>query len=128
MITLQISGRDYELDDKIREYVDRKIGSLDKYLAKRSVISGDVILIRDVSNREDNMFVCEAIIEVPGDRLQATEATVNMFAAIDIVEQKLKAQILKFKEKHEPAKNKRRMLFGKMWGRDRATNPGVAEE
>ena len=129
MIALQITGRNYELDDKIRDYVDRKIGALDRFLPKKApAITGEVILQKDNSNRENNSFVCEVLLDIPGERFQAQEGTMNMYAAVDIVEQKLKQQILTYKSKHEPARNRRRMLFGKMFGRDQATNPDLVEE
>jgi ribosomal subunit interface protein len=123
MISLQITGRHFELDDKITEYVEKKIGRLDKYLPRNhQAIFGSVVLVKDKSKKQDNQFSCEVIIEVPGERVQATESTMNMYAAVDICEQKLKQQILRYKEKHEPAKNRRRMLFAKMLGRDRFTD------
>lgn len=122
MITLQVTGRHFELDDKIQDYVNSKIGGLDKYMPRNyKNISGAVVLAEDKSNRQDNSFCCEAKLDVPGEHVFASESTVNMYAAIDIVEQKLKQQILRFKDKHEPGKNRRRLLFGKMFGRDRFT-------
>ena len=126
MITLQVTGRHFDLDDKILDYVDRKIGNLDKYMPRNHPpIYGNVILAKDKSNRQDNEFCCEATIEVPGEIFQAREGTINMYAAVDIVEQKLKQQILTFKNKKQPAKNRRRMLFAKMLGRDVITQENV---
>jgi ribosomal subunit interface protein len=126
MITLQITGRHFELDDKITDYVDRKIATLDKYLPKHcKAVFGTVVLAKNKSNRQDNEYCCEIILEVPGERMQAGEATVNMYAAVDICEQKLKQQILRFKERHEPARNRRQRLFAKMLGRDEITTANV---
>lgn len=125
MIKLQITGRHFELDDKILAYVDKKIGSLDRYMPRdHQPLRGHVILEFDTSNRQDNQHCCEVLIDVPGEQMQAREGTVNMYAAIDIVEQKLKAQILKYKDKHQPARNKRRMMFGKLFNR-RAAEPST---
>lgn len=115
MIKLQISGRHFETDDKILAYVDKKIGGLDRYMPRsHQPIMGTVVLEFDASNRQDNQYCCEVILNVPGEVMQAKEGTVNMFAAVDIVEQKIKAQVLKYKDKHEPARNKRKMMFGKI--------------
>jgi putative sigma-54 modulation protein len=119
VIKLQISGRNYELSDKITGYVNDKIGALDKYLPRNSrQASGSVTLETDVSGREDNQCVCEVIIKVPGTVLQAKEATVNMYAAIDIVEAKIKSQILKYKDKHSPKLNQRQRWLNKMLRRE----------
>ena len=129
MITLQISGRHFELDDKIRAYVDKKIGELDKFLPKhKEPLTGSVVLAKDNSNHQNNEYFCEVILHIPGERMLATESTVNMYAAIDIVEQKLKQQVLRYKDKHEPARNRRQKMFGKLFMRDKATNPGLADE
>lgn len=115
MIKLDITGRGYELSDKIKDYVDEKIGQLDKYVSKNgSDIAGKVVLIEDASGREDNRYVCEASIPLPGATLQAKDATVNMYAAIDIVEAKLKAQAKKYKDKHMPPSGRTRRLLGRL--------------
>ncbi len=84
-------------------------------------VSGVVLLELDKSGREDNECVCDITIDVKGEKLHAREATVNMYAAIDICEQKIKIQALKYKSKHEPSKNRGRKLFAKLWTQERAT-------
>ncbi len=117
MITLATTGRHFELDDKITKYLDQKIGRLDKYLPRnhRDGLQGKVVLELDKSGREDNQCVCEIMFEVKGEQMQAREATVNMYAAIDICEQKLKSQVLRYKSKHEPSNYRGRKLFAKLW-------------
>ncbi len=100
MIKLHITTKNFDLSDKATAYVERKIGRLDKYLPRNMMqIEGRVILEQDPSGREDNKFICEALLEVPGPNLEAREATMNIFAAIDIVEAKLKTQIHKLKDR-----------------------------
>ena len=127
MIQLQTTGRHFELDDKILAYVHDKLGKLDKFLPRnsRDGVSGAVVLELDESLTKDNRCICEVIIEVKGERMVAKEATVNMYAAIDICEQKVKSQILNYKSKHDPGKNRRQRLFGKMVGRDPVTTAKV---
>jgi putative sigma-54 modulation protein len=126
MIKLQIATRSFELDDNIRDYLEDKIGALDKYLP-RTVRSGQahVTLSDDPSGREDNKCVCEVVINIPNATIQAKEATINMYAAIDIAEAKLKAQILKYKEKQEPT-GRNRAILSRLW-RDTATDEVVSE-
>ena len=122
MIQLQTTGRHYELDDKIMRYVDDKLGKLDKYLPRhaRAGVSGTVVLEFDESHTQDQRCVCEVQFEVKGERLHACEATLNMYAAIDICEQKLKSQVLTYKSKHEPARNRRQRLWNRLAGRGSA--------
>lgn len=119
MIDLQISAHHYEMNDKARNYVQEKIGKLDRLLPKHSAISGSIRLELDQSGREDNRCVCDATIQVPGTVFHAREATINMYAAIDIVEAKLKSQALKYKSKHVPQNRRRRVWLSKLFTRER---------
>lgn len=118
MIKLDINGKDFELTENITKYVEKKIGRLDKFLPSTSqATGGEVILRQDASNKTGNKFYCEATIHVPGGELQAKDATVNMFAAVDIVEAKLKTQALKYKARIKPQSYRQR-LMGKIIGRE----------
>ena len=57
-------------------------------------------LKQEKSKKKDRQ-VAEVILHLPGTTLTAKEATLNMYAAIDIVEAKLKNQLKKYKEKHD---------------------------
>jgi ribosomal subunit interface protein len=118
MIQLQTTGRHYDLDPKILRYVDDKLAKLDKYLPRhsREGLAGNVVLELDESLTQDQRCICEVQFEVKGERIQAREATLNMYAAIDICEQKLKSQILTYKSKHEPARNRRQRLWNRLVG------------
>lgn len=120
MIKLQTTGRRYELDKKIVAYVDRKLGRLDRYLPTgcRTGVFGDVVLENDPSHTKEGQCICEVKIDVRGEILFAKEATMNMYAAIDICEQKIKQQVLSYKSRRDPARNKGRRLIAKLLGRE----------
>jgi putative sigma-54 modulation protein len=113
MIRLDITGRNFEVEAKLREYVQDKLGGLDKYLPKhdRSEAYAAVVLCDDPSGREDNRYVCEARMTVRGETIMSREGTVNMYAAIDIVEAKVKAQLVKYKQKRTIRWRRNRMLY-----------------
>lgn len=101
MIKLQITGRKYDIDQNLHKYITRKLGSLDKYMPRKHPAKGmSVEVFRDPSGKEDNRYKVKAVLEVPGPDIVAETATINPHSAIDIVEQKLKLQIHKYKEKH----------------------------
>lgn len=112
MIKCELTGRNFEVDEKLRDYVESKLGGLEKYLPRQSreVASCAVILEDDPNGREDNRFVCEAVLTVPGEQLVSREGTVNIYAAVDIVEAKMKVQLAKYKEKHMLEPRRHRML------------------
>src|SRR3982751_7043103 len=95
------SGINLELETDVARYIDRKIGRLDRYIprAARKVAHATVTL-RETSNQSGNKYECEAIIRLPGETITAKESTLNKFAAIDIVEAKLKNQLHKYKTTH----------------------------
>ncbi len=107
----EVQGVHTTLDDALRKYVNRKIGGLDKYLSKhdRQSAHGEVILRESKSKKTDHCS-CEAILYLPHQTLVAKERAMNMYAAVDIVEAKLKLQIKKYKDKHENGKMHRHLI------------------
>jgi ribosomal subunit interface protein len=59
-----------------------------------------VVTLRDTGSETDSKYACEVILHVPGDTIAAKESTLNQFAAVDIVEAKLKNQLSKYKQAH----------------------------
>lgn len=108
---LEITGVHTDITDDLNKYVTKKIGKLDDYMSRhvRQSVHAEVIL-RESKGKKNNRFECEVTMHVPQETLIAKEATINMFAAIDIVETKLKNQLKKYKEKHSHAKLHRRII------------------
>lgn len=118
---IAISGIKTDVTKDLEKYVQKKIGKLDKHLKRqqRTEIRADVKLSESMSSKAGKKCTCEVILHIPGVRLTAAESTVNMFAAVDIVEAKLQNQLKKHKEKHsfsdDKHKNSRaRALVGKL--------------
>lgn len=101
MITnLNISSKGYELTDDIKKYLNKKIGRIDRFAPRhaRKSLKADVKLVE--KKTKSDKFECEVILHLPEKRLTAKADTVNMFAAVDIVETKLKNQLSKYKGTH----------------------------
>ena len=98
---IDTAGINVELGDDIKKYITRKLGKLDKYMPRhaRKTVHLEVKL-RETNNRLGNKYECEVLIHLPSAQLQAKESTLNMFAAVDIVEAKLKNQLVKYKQAH----------------------------
>ena len=96
---LTISGVKYELTDTTKKYVTKKIGALDKYLPRhaRKSVSADV-KIKQIGNPDGNKYEVEVMINVPDKVITAKDSTMNVLAAVDIVEAKLSTQLRKYKE------------------------------
>jgi putative sigma-54 modulation protein len=108
---IAITGVKYDLDDTTKKYVTKKIGRLDRYLPKhaRKSVSADVKL-KEVNRDHGNKYEAEISLSVPGHTVTATDSTVNMLAAIDIVEAKLIAQLRKYKQATIPYIGRRGVL------------------
>jgi putative sigma-54 modulation protein len=98
---IDTAGINFDLGDDIKKYIAKKLGRLDKYIPRHARESVRLeVKLRETNNRLGNKYECEGILHLPGAPLQAKESTLNMFAAVDIVEAKLKNQLVKYKSAH----------------------------
>lgn len=108
---LEIDGVHMTVGDDLRKYVTRKIGKLEKYIPKHSRDSVRAeIKLKEGKLKAMEQRTCEVILHLPHEKITVTETTVNMFAAVDIVEEKLKNQLHKYKEKHSGPKLRQRLM------------------
>ena len=108
---LTITGVKYELTDTTKKYVEKKIGALDKYLPRhaRNSVSADV-KIKQIDNPGGNKYEVDVIINVPEKVITAKDSTMNVLAAVDIVEAKLNGQLRKYKQANVPHIGFRKVL------------------
>lgn len=118
---IAITGSKVDVTNELEKYITKKIGKLDKHLKRslRDGIRADVKLQEAMSKKNGKRCTCEVILHIPGAKLTATESTMNMFAAVDIVETKLQNQLKKHKEKHSLSDDKHknshaRRLLGRL--------------
>lgn len=108
---IDITGVKFDVDASTKKYVTKKIGRLDRYLPKhaRKSVTADVKL-REVNRDHGNKYEAEVILNVPDKTLMAKDSTVNVLAAIDIVEAKIVTQLHKYKEEVVPHVGRRGVL------------------
>lgn len=96
---LTVSGIHTDLNKDVTKYAQKKVAKLDAYMPRhaRKTASAEVKLKEEIVKTK-KQCTAEVVISVPGEVITATETTVNMYAAIDIVEEKLKSQLRKYKE------------------------------
>ena len=113
---LDITGVHYEISDELHKYINKKIGKLDAYMSHHTQASAHVEVKRRESKTKDKkQCMCEVVLHLPHENIAVHESTMNMFAAVDIVEQKLKNQLRRYKEKHHPSRSSK--LVRQMLGR-----------
>lgn len=109
---IEISGIHMSVEDDLFKYVHKKIGKLDQYMsrhARKSVHAS--VKLRAIKIKTRKQASCEVILHMPKGKITTKETTMNMFAAVDIVEHKLRNQLKKYKEIHEkPYKIHHRLL------------------
>jgi putative sigma-54 modulation protein len=98
---LEITGVHFDLDADLKKYVTSKIGKLDKYIPKNARESAHAeIFLKEAKEKTNKKRTCEVVLYLPNEKIAAKETTINMYAAIDIVEAKLKNQIKKYADTH----------------------------
>lgn len=108
---LDIDGVHMTVGDDLRKYVHKKIGGLEKYVPKHARKSVRVeVKLKEGKIKARIERTCEVIVHLPGEIIAVSETTINMFAAVDIVEQKLKNLLHKYKEKHAGPKLRQRFM------------------
>lgn len=108
---LDITGVHMDVDKKLHDYVVKKIGKLDKYLPRhaRKSVHAEVFLKEQMIKKKKEC-TAEVTIRLPKGNVTAKESTMNIYAAVDIVEAKLKNQIKKYKDSHSTLRLHRRVM------------------
>jgi putative sigma-54 modulation protein len=107
----EINGVHTEVDDQLRAYVNRKIGGLDRYISRHSRQSAHAEAhLKEAKSKDNNRFSCEVTLYLPHQTIIVKESALNMYAAVDIVEAKLKQQLQKYKERHGSGKTNRHLF------------------
>lgn len=121
----EVSAQHTELTPELKKYVTRKIGRLDRYVSRhaRESVHAEVKL-KESKAKDKKQFTCSVVLHLPHEVLDASEQTINMFAAIDIVETKLKNQLKKYKDMHTNSKLRRR-VFARVSRRGRTSVESV---
>lgn len=108
---IDITGVRYDVDEVTKKYIQKKIGRLDRFVSRhgRKTVKADVV-IKQVNRPDGNKYECEVNFTVPGKVINAKDSTMNVLAAVDIVEAKLSEQLRKYKDANAPQKGWRARL------------------
>lgn len=97
---LEISARNIEVTDRIKEYVNKKVVKLDRHFENIDEIKVDFSYIRSARSLTDK-FVAQITARGKGFILRAEESAEEIFAAFDIAFEKMQRQIERYKGKHQ---------------------------
>jgi putative sigma-54 modulation protein len=93
MIKFNIRGENVEVTDAIRAYVEDKIGKLNKYFND----GHDVTAYVNLKVYTEKRAKVEVTLPAKNVTLRAEDTSQDMYASIDLVEEKLERQIRKYK-------------------------------
>lgn len=101
----EINGVHTSIDPALRKYVTRKIGGLDRYVSRHSRASAHCeVHLKEDKKKSSNRFRCEVTLFLPHQTIIVKESALNMYAAVDIAEARLKVQLKKYKDLHSNGK------------------------
>ncbi len=87
-----ITGRNLEVSDELRSYVEKKFGKLDNYF------SDDTEIHVTLSQQRENEKV-EVTIPMRGTTIRAEETSTDMYASIDLLQDVVEGQLRKNRKK-----------------------------
>lgn len=88
---LTVKGKNLEVTPALRQYVEKRLGRLEKFFEGRKVIA--IVMLRT----ERNQQIVEVTLQVDGLLLRGEEGGPDMYASIDGVLEKLERQVHKYK-------------------------------
>jgi ribosomal subunit interface protein len=100
-----IHGKKIEVTEPIKSYIEQKIGRLDKYLENPADVTATVVVrVRGIEQ------IVEVTIPIHKIILRGEESHSDLYAAIDIVSEKIERQIRKNKTRMNKKSTKGEMI------------------
>jgi putative sigma-54 modulation protein len=91
-MNVKITGKNIEITDAIRDYIEKKVEKLEKLEGKNTDIS-----VTCSTEREQQII--EIIVNSDGDFIKISESNEDLYASVDLVIDKVERQMRKEKEK-----------------------------
>ncbi|HDS31177.1 MAG TPA: ribosome-associated translation inhibitor RaiA, partial [Firmicutes bacterium] len=94
---ITIRGKNIELTPALKDYIEEKVGRLEKYYD--AINSVDVALTVERNRSIENTQRAEVTVFMNGNVIRGEESSISMYSSIDIVVDKLERQLKKYKTK-----------------------------
>ncbi|MCB0154622.1 MAG: ribosome-associated translation inhibitor RaiA [Anaerolineae bacterium] len=96
---LHLTGKNFVISDRVRDYVEKKIGKLDRYLPDISEVRVEITQEKTKSARDKN--VVQVTLRANGAILRAEERSDAIYACIDTAADKIHRQIVRYSGKRK---------------------------
>lgn len=92
-----VSAKNFELTPSLRAYAEEKVGRVARRWDK--IIRARIELEVNRGHVSGEVYRAEAVLEVPGPDIRATQQSADMHAAIDLLVEPLERQVARAKSK-----------------------------
>ena len=97
MNVYKLIGRNLEITDAIRDYVEKKLSRLDRY--QNGELMAKVVLSLAGSPHVEKWAKAEVQLDLPGGLLRVEEEDQDLYAAIDRMVDRLEVQLKRYRER-----------------------------
>ena len=94
---LIVQGKGIQVTDRLRGYVEQKVGKLDRYLS--TITEARMELATEKTRRHGDRQVAQLTVRSRGLVLRSEERSGDIFSSVDMVMGKMKRQIDRYKSK-----------------------------
>ncbi|RME75069.1 MAG: ribosome-associated translation inhibitor RaiA [Chloroflexi bacterium] len=94
---LVLTGKNFVISDRIREYVEKKVGKLDRYLP--DIDEAHVEITEERTKSAKDRKIVQITLRANGAILRAEERSEAIYACIDTAVDKIHRQIIRYKGK-----------------------------
>ncbi len=91
-MNINVRGKNVEVTNALKEYVQKRIGKLEKYLGPLQEVQVTLVV-------EKNNHKVEVTIPLNGIIIRGEESSTDMYSSVDLVFEKLEKQITKYRGK-----------------------------
>jgi putative sigma-54 modulation protein len=98
-LEVDVYGRNIDVTERIRDYVDKKVSRLDRYLPGIEEARVDLAYVKSARSAADRQ-VAQITVRGKGFILRSEERADDIFAALDTALDKMQRRIERFKGKH----------------------------
>lgn len=115
MMKIIIKATDIKLTPAIKNYIEQKLGSLEKFLQAKFVEARVEVGRITRGQKEGNIFRAEVNLKADEDFFRVEQQQDNIFAAIDLVKDELKEMMRHSKDKKIALARRGARAWKKQW-------------
>ncbi len=94
---IQITGKNTELSEAIKDYVNKKMLALNKFYNDKIIRADVVVGVSSDHHLKGKKFFAECKLDVPGKNLFASKQEETLYKAVDKIRDYLELELKKYK-------------------------------